>query len=255
VQFKIHELDNGKLDITAETKEEVVEIIHHFKLDLLSHAHVIGQDTFTYTENAPWRNNGQWFHEHVLVQPEFTKPYRDLVERWTGYEGPWDIELPPTGRYGNKLGHTHYLLEIRLKPDGVAHHKLILNACDTEKASAHARAGHYAKDMANLWWGERIHHHEYVQNGSGHMVRNPHYMKVEPPTPRLNNTVAARAMFNWWLTNVANEAQRECWAASNNLHQKNTRTDTVDGLMRFDTVIRRDWEKDFLTPEQFINLK
>lgn len=254
MQFKIHELDNGKLDITAETKEEVVQIIQHFKLDLLQHAHVIGQDTFTYTEKAAKAHNGQWFQDYVLVQPEFTEPYRKLVEKWTGYDGPWDLQLPTIGPHGGRLGYSYYMLEAHLKPDGVAHHKLIVHSSDWNGSTAAARAGRSCQSHAEIWWGEQIHNPEYIDDNFGRKIRNPKFMRINPPTPRLSNIPLARAMFTWWLQNKATRNQREYWEASDNLHRQNTRTDTVDGLMRFDRVIRCNWKDQGLTPEQFINI-
>lgn len=256
MKFEIDPLDATKLHITAENKNEVVDIIQHFKLDLLTHAGYLGQDSFTYTEVAAPRGNGQWYHELVLVQPHFIEPYRDLVEKWTGYEGPWDLKLPCGSAYSDSpLGCTHYPLEVHLKPDGICHYQMILQSADWYEKTGAARARVMALDMANNWWGFRPHHYEYIHDDRGHVRRNPKYMQHESPIPRLTNVKVARTMFRWWLANLANEAQKAHWAASDELHRENTRTDTVDGLMRFDTVIRADWEKNFLTAEQFKNLK
>lgn len=256
MKFEIDQLDATKLHITAETKHEVVDIIKHFKLDLMTHAKFIGQDSFTYTEVAASNGNGQWYHELALVQPEFTKPYQQLVEKWTGYEGPWDLKLPCGTPYSDSpLGYTHYPLEIHLKADGVCHHKMILQSCDWNGRTGGARAQVRARDMAENWWGDRPHNPEYIHDSYGHIRKNPKYLQHESPVPKLTNNKVARTMFHWWLANVANERQKAHWAASDALNKKNTSTDTVDNLMRFDNVIRADWEKNFLTAEQFRDLK
>lgn len=206
-------LNNGKLTISAESTAEVKEMLDHYRKDVTQHidALISGQfEVTTGTERRPY------FAQSVSVPFEFLAPYYTLLERVTGYTGePFTIDNAP--RYGDSrsrvnLCHTHIVTYASVDANGM-HFEGFNCAEDWNNRTAEENAKRYYAEYVRASIGYTKSEPEFIRTGwGGNMKRNPNYMKRHYPEAKATSASLFEFLFNHWLANVANDAQRVLWA-------------------------------------------
>lgn len=223
MQFNFKETDEsreeyrfgGRLTLVAENIAESAELVDHFKLhkgkdieSLQARISALQDPSLSVTIGTDKRPA---YCVETSLPWDFSKPYADWMSRDLGYDGPLpDLDIP---RQWGGLKHTNYQAELRLQGE----HITFIAYTTSEpwnKKDAQTYAESRVADCISEEFGERYHEPEYIQAGNNMMVRNPDYLKRRKPTPAASNSRLKRALFEWWLSNEATEAQREIVAGN-----------------------------------------
>lgn len=194
-----------------ETAQEVEHLIKHFRLfpdvskvDALK-ARIAALESGTYrhtigTDKRPaYEVNG-------CLDSAFSAPYVEWMKRDLGHNGPLpDLEL---ARKWGGLIHTNYQARVYTQNGHIC-----FEAFTTSEPWNGKDAQDYAEscvvDCIGEEFGTRYREPEMIQAGRSNMMkRNPDYLKRHRATPQASNATLKRAVFEWWLANHANAAQR-----------------------------------------------
>jgi len=217
MQFNFEEMEltegrefGGKLTITANGAAEVLALIDHFQLfqdtsnieSLQARIAAMQSETLShviYSEKRPV------YEIDSALDYEFTKPYCDWALRCFGYDGQFpNLEIP---RRWKGLIHTNY--QARLYTSN--QHICFLTYVQSQpwnNMDANTYAERCAHDLIGEEFGTRYREPEFKQTRNGQYVKNPDYLKRHIPKPAATNSRLKVAFFDWWLENVANDAQK-----------------------------------------------
>jgi hypothetical protein len=216
MQFNFTESDytgeyqfGGRLEIVAETPNEVESLIKHFRLfkdmedveTLKARIAALESSTLSHTIGTDKRPA---YAVTSCLGFEFTEPYKAWALRNFGYDGVFpDLELP---REWGGLIHTNY--QSRVYTEG---EHICFTAFTTAQPWARKSAQDYADSLVSDYiaeeYGTRRHEPEYIQARNNFMVKNPDYLKRHKATPQASNATLKRAFFEWWRANHANAEQ------------------------------------------------
>lgn len=200
----------GTLTVTAENQREVAEVADHFKMfdktdapQLIQLAQAITAGTLTYTSKPSAKR--PWFLVESSLAHDYTKPYEDLLNRITGYEGPLpDMDLTPFNP--RQLIHTHITSRCALDA-GHYSYTILIQAEDWNGKPAHVRAEINAQDYAEEDLGYRPFEREFIEGKNGSMKHNPDYLKRHRAKPATGAPWLWSTIFHWWRLNHASDAQ------------------------------------------------
>lgn len=202
------------LAVTARGDKAIEAVFKHFQLKD-PRALVRALDAGEYRHEEP----GRWIQCDVYLDTHALKPYRDLLERLTGYAGAlpdMDLTAPCTSR----LGYSHYVAECGIE-DEMFHARVIdsLPRQDYGKTEDEqiVRAERLMEDAVQAAIGKRKFEREYIEMPNGLMRRNPDYLKRHAAEPGLGAPWLWRVIWEWWEANHATEAQRAILAAAASL--------------------------------------
>jgi hypothetical protein len=223
----------GTLTVTAETPAEVKELSDHFKLhdtgkpeDLMNLATALQAGRLVHTSSPQKR---PWFEVESALDHEFTKPYKDLLERLTGYaDNLPDLDL--TTFHPRRLCHTHITATCGLEHEHYVY-RIIKQSEAWNDKTAQEYADSSAQDYAEEELGFRPHEREYVQAKNGGYQLNPNYLKRHRAKPGTGAPWLWSVLFRWWLDNHATEAQRAAIAENDATHAKHKLSDS-DWMIR-----------------------
>jgi hypothetical protein len=228
------QIDNGTLQIVAESGAESLEIVNHYKIDPLKNLQEIAAGSLAHTDKPSGRDNPQWFEVSRHVDPAFFAPYAALLQRWTGFADiiP-EIDAPKyPGGYCVNLCHTHIVERATMSADGFTFWGYCTgsewNGNDPETYANRKFAEYVAAAVGHVKQ-ER----EFIELNNGLLKRNPNYMRRHAPEPRATSAVVFEALLQWWLASHATEGQKQIVAAASQNHKTVCKRDTLgDWLIR-----------------------
>lgn len=213
MKFIHHETEpdfSGSMEFIAETPAEVVELADHFRLfdkenpeALLAYAEAIKAGVYTHVSNPTKRN---WHRVTSALDIEFTRPYTELLNNLTGYEG----EFPDgdyTDKHPRRLCHTHHTLAF-----GVGRGHFTFDVVISSEAWNGLTAAQYAErnvfDYVGQDVGYRRQEREFLERSNGQIYRNPDYLKRHKSEPAVGAPWLWEILFEWWRDNHATPGQK-----------------------------------------------
>lgn len=253
--MKFQLINPQELKIEAENRDEVRELLNHYKLDPFEYVDEISRGGMVHTHNARGRDNTRWFELEYLTSPEFIAPYIARLQKVTGYAGDVPtIEMSPRdiSRYRWPLLHTHIVQGFRLTPDGFYFSGFVQSG-DWNGKTAEQRAPVMFSDYCREDVGARKSEQQYIHVGNGGLLReNPNYMRRHAPHAEASNPCVFEALLQWWLVTHANNWQRETMAKALDCHKSVCKTDSLgEWLLREYSGMHTAWDKAPVTFEQF----
>ena len=202
--------EGGAMEFVAENPAEVVDLFKHFRLDKGTPDSVLAMAEAIQAGNFSFRSEGKrpWYRVESAIDHEFTKPYAEMLQRVTG----WDGQLPNmdlTDQHPRRLCHTHITHAFGLE-HGHFTFDVSVESQDWNDKPAFDRAQKNALDYAENDIAERPIESEYIPAGrSGLMKRNPDYArKHHRCKPSVSADWVWVAIVEWWLANHATDRQR-----------------------------------------------
>ena len=256
--MKFQILDNGSLQITAETAAEVKEIVTHYKLDILQYVDALSAGMLTYEVKPSSRDNSAWFAVSSFVDPAWLKPYMVRLEKITGYYGPTptieDTPKYPGSPWAHNLQYTHIVTQSKITSEGMVFEGFI-NCGDWNKKKAAERAVPMFADYVRENLGARKHEPEFISLNNGLFQRNPKYLTRHAPHPECSSSSLFDCLLTWWLNTQATECQKDIMVRALACHVSVCKTDTLGSwLIREYQGLRTSWESPLVTYEQFKGL-
>lgn len=253
----------GTVRLIASTLKQKVRLFDHFKLfsmedptQMIAMAEALQSSEpyaheLTSKENA--RDNKGWFLTTATLDIEWTKPYFDLLHRRTGFEGRGilpDIDLTGADGWQN-ISHTHFTKR-RWFEHGHFCMESVNSASDWNGKTSAELATKYANRQALYDVAQTVPEPEYIQCSNGMFKHNPRYATGrEKWQAGTYSEEIWWALCDWWLANHANDAQKACIAASEEIHQKNVRGKSDLHNNRNGYNLHYDWQYPALTWEEF----
>ena len=255
MKFMIQE-DPKYLAVEAETREEVREVIDHFKLDPFDCVEAKYAGRMVHKAFAGREH--EWYSVSCELGPEWLKPYLDNLQRLAGKPVvlEHDIDIPPYGgRYEYKLCHTHLVHRAVARPEGFAFDGIVWSKPwngMTPEVYAGKRFVNYCQTAVGHY-EERV--PEYSETGSGLYRRNVNFGQLKaPPKPGLTSPLILEALAGYWLAHQATPGQREALEQSLKTYQGTCKTSGLgDMLERTYGVLHPTWDKP-LKLEEFHSL-
>ena len=230
----------GRLEIVAENPQEVEHLVNHFKLfpdmstveSLEARISALKAGTYRHTigtDKRPVYGVDGW------LDAAFSAPYTEWMQRDLGYNGPLpDLELP---RKWDGLLYTNYQRRVYIL-DGFISFGAFTQSMPWGGKTAQEYAVTKITDLIGEEFGTRYHESEFVSAGySGTLKRNPNYLKRHPATPAASNAILKRALFDWWLENHANEAQKTIVAGNQEIVDSTNEYMEAFNFKRYDSQI------------------
>jgi hypothetical protein len=227
MRFEFEEIDlvehSGDVMIRAESEAEVKEVADHFRLfkdDVRGLVAALDAGTLTHrlTAYSSLGNRYRWFEVHGSLDIEFSEPYLALLVNRTGLDTGGI--LPDLDLQGPTLRHTHYAVRVWIEQGHICFIAYD-SATEWNGRDAATNAEAYVSDYLKEAFGVRHHEPEFIANRAGTYSRNPNYLKRHRPKPAASNKILKDALFQWWLGNHANEAQRAVIASAVQCHDSN----------------------------------
>lgn len=255
------EMQEAGLQFTAETSHEVLELIKHFNLDVITNVEAIAAGSLSHLSKHGGRDNRAWFAVSTHLGVEWLKPYTDRLAYVTGYTGPIP-KIDPAPRYSHDwlLCHTHTVTQARIDETGY-HFDGFKNASDWNGKAAAVNAADYFTDYCRESLGERHHEPEYIgvgYGGGGLLKRNPNYLKRHPVKPTLHNHLVFGELLQWWLNSEATTGQIEVATKAFACHKTVCKSDELGAwMLREYSGWRTAWDGvgSLVTFKEFAELK
>lgn len=221
--INIGEDGGGDMNVTAETDAETIEIIQHFrvlKLDTVEGAkqlvEAINSPCYCYTAKSDKR---KWYHCKSALDVDSTRPYKELLERITGFETSNLIpDTDLTHLHPRRLCHTHITDRLFVDKEHICY-ECFDESEEWMGEAAAARADKNTYDYVKEDFGFRRFEREYKACGNGMYTPNPDYArKRHAASPGLGAPWFWKWLFTWWRENHATQAQHRVLAAVDKMH-------------------------------------
>jgi len=246
----------GTITVTIETEQDAKWWIKYHQRDLTDPREVVA-----FLEGVPhviekeatgfgWDERGAFYECSAELGREWSQPYREWLERLTGYTGELsDIELPA----GQPLTLWNIVTRFHIS-EGVFCADGFQGATDNEKRDAATSAARTFLDQLRRDVGRVKHEPEYIPTRNGLYKRNPDCLKIHPPQPGIEWTHGGRpmgsdaagicrALWAWWLENAASEKQRDYLARDlSNKHYRDDAPWPNGGLYIADPDGKCNWD-------------
>ncbi len=193
----------------AEWKESLCDMYRREEPKATKYAPLMDARAFVVElEPKDTRNYGRqaWYAFPIALDDEWFKPYKDLLQRCTGYAG--EIPDMPIPGDTEALRATGYRAALRVE-DGHLQATYYVESHAWGDRSAldygHARAEDYFKESV----GDRPPVPEFIHGGNGAYYPNPKYATgyKAPVRARVTSEVVWNALWAWWRANHATPAQ------------------------------------------------
>lgn len=207
MQFSI--IDKS-LRIQSETPAEALEIIQHYRLDVLAHADALSSGLLTHVVDPSRQHNSRWFAVSHRVDAAWMFPYMARLSVLTGFHGQIpDIPAPryPAG-YCVNLCHTHIVESATVS--GVSYFAQgFIESGDWNNQTAAARSSPSFVEQIIEDIGARKSEPEFIELRNGLLKKNPGYLRRHAPHPQLTSSILFGTLFQWWADNHATAGQRD----------------------------------------------
>jgi len=251
---KTREDGGGIITLGSEDPDGMLYLMKHFSQD---NASTIQEAMKAGKFSAQLGNRSKERPAYVVdveLPDEFLRPYRQEFKKRTGASSLPDLELTELfGNYRN-LGifHTHVIMASELK-SGKLTALIGVESEDWMGKPADVRAVNTAREYLLEDFGNRQPVPEYIHLSNGLFRPNPDYPHKRNP---VNPSVSAKwffiALCDYWLENEASEEQKEWAEADRQLMQKNHKgIGTLRDINSYDKGLRKSWEGDMLSWEDF----
>jgi hypothetical protein len=244
VKFSIveHEGTARCLKIVAENRDEVREIIDHYKLDPFQYTPEYEVGEMTHVCRPSKRDNAAWFALSTSLSSEWSNPYLYVLERFTGYTLTAEDKIPlrPYGYSGRRICHTHIEETVCMDSKGI-HAQGFVDCGDWNGRTAAERApGVYRRSVEDCF-GENVAEPKYVRVGP-YRRKNPNYGRWSA-VPKAHSWSTMEDIFNWWLANKATPGQKAIWEKADACYRSVCRSSFAASTVRhYDRGIRVAWD-------------
>lgn len=243
------------LQVAAETPADVLEMLKHYRLDILQHADALASGHLVHTVPGG-KDGGQWFAITSVLGSEWAAPYLARLAHLTGYTGPVPaIECPryPGSIAAHHLQHTHIVESATLGSDGFVFRGYV-HSQDWNGRTARDRYAARFAECVREGVGATKTEPEFLPVGNGGLLkRNPNYLRRHAPHPAASSASVLGAIYQWWLDAKATPGQRgiiaRCMA---NHHTVCPRDDLGSYFLRmYDAGYRVDWGAPLVSFTEF----
>lgn len=204
--------------VTAETREEVLHINRVFSIyeasnpdDLIKLAEALTAGTLTTKSHSEKR---PWHLVHVSVDGDECKELIDIYirtfKRLTGCEIPLLHRSASLTVEPLRVCFTGIYQNLRFE-EGCLKAEVLMQSEPWNGMTSQQYAAHKATSYVLERIAERPVPPEFIQSGNGSFYRNPDYGtgRKLPLKPALTSSELWAAMWNWWVDNHANDAQKD----------------------------------------------
>ena len=251
MQFKI---EDKALHVTAETPREVLEMVKHYRLDVLEHADALASGHLVHV-CPPGKDGGEWFAVSSQLGPEWLAPYMARIQHLTGYTGHLaDMPGPryPAG-YADNLCHTHIVQTATVSSVG-AHFHGFIHSGDWNGKTAAQRYQAYFDECVRAGMGDTKQEREFLEVGNGGLLkRNPNYMRRHAPNAAAASAAVLECLLQHWLDRYATPGQRDIIARCMANHRTVCKNDGMGAyfLRMYDQGYRVGWDLPLVSFDEF----